>query len=175
MGYTAHLTRTVRRVWTMMNVIQGHSMSFTVITPQLRLLAVSLSLTLPLDEPVVIDAKEDKELAPSDMSARSSLHSPGAGSVLLYFVHPPVSLRGLRTFCEMRLLLCGVAPRLCFGTLLPACSITLGGWITCIRNFLAAHCDIQKQRTTTSSHNKPVVTVNFPYRQAHTGTHDIPL
>ena len=63
-------------------------MSFTVITHklscslQLRLLDISLSLSLspplPLDEPVVIDAKEDKELAPSDMSARLSLYSPDA-------------------------------------------------------------------------------------------------
>ena len=28
---------------------------------------------------------------------------------------------------------------LCFATLLPACSIPLAGWITCARNFLAAH------------------------------------
>ena len=116
-------------------VIQCHSLSSLPVTKlscslQLPLLDVSLSLTLPLDESVVINAKEDKELAPSHMSARLSLHSPGAGSVLLYFVHPPVSLRGLRTFCEVCLLLRGVAPRLCFGTLLPACSITLGGWIT---------------------------------------------
>ena len=33
-------------------------------------LSLTLSLPLPLDEPVVIDAKEDKELASSDMSAR---------------------------------------------------------------------------------------------------------
>ena len=44
------------------------------------------------------------------MSARLSLHSPDAGSVLLSFLRPPVSLRGLRTFCEVRLLLRGVAP-----------------------------------------------------------------
>ena len=71
---------------------QCHSLSSLPATKlscslQLRLLDVSLSLTLPLDEPVVIDAKEDKELAPSDVSARLLFHSPGAGSVLLYFVH----------------------------------------------------------------------------------------
>ena len=44
------------------------------------------------------------------MSARLSLYSPDAGSVLLSFLRLPVSLRGLRTFCEVRLLLRGVAP-----------------------------------------------------------------
>ena len=96
-------------------VIQCHSLSSLPVTKlscslQLRLLDTSLSMTLPLDEPVVIDAKEDRELAPSDMSARLSLHSPSAGSVLLYFVHPAVSLCGLRIFCEVCLLLRGVAP-----------------------------------------------------------------
>ena len=95
-------------------VIQCHSLSSLPVTNlscslQLRLLDVSLSrslsLPLPLDESVVIDAKEDKELAPSDM-----LYSPDAGSVLLSFLRPPVSLRGLRTFCEVRLLLRVVAP-----------------------------------------------------------------
>ena len=44
------------------------------------------------------------------MSARLSLHSPDAGSVLLSFLRPPVSLHGLHTFCEVRLLLRCVAP-----------------------------------------------------------------
>ena len=86
MGYTAHWTR-----------------SFVS-------LSLSLSLPLPLDEPVLMDAKEDKELAPSDMSARLSIYSPDAGSVLLSFLRLPVSLRGLRTFCDVRLLRRGVAP-----------------------------------------------------------------
>ena len=34
-------------------------------------------------------AKEDKELAPSDMSARLSLSSPDAGSVFLSLLRPP--------------------------------------------------------------------------------------
>ena len=90
MGYTAHLTRTVRCVWTITNVIQGHASHLLSSPPvtklscslQLRLLDVSLSLSpslpLPLDEPIVIDAKEYNELAPSDMSARLSLYSPEA-------------------------------------------------------------------------------------------------
>ena len=53
----------------------------------------------------MIDAKEDKELAPSNMSARLSLHSPHAGSGLLSFLCPIVSLRGLRTFCGVPLIL----------------------------------------------------------------------
>ena len=44
------------------------------------------------------------------MSAKLSLYSHDAGTVLLSFLHPPISLRGLRTFCEVRLLLRGVAP-----------------------------------------------------------------
>ena len=48
-------------------------------------------------------------LAPSDMSARS-LDSPDAGSVLLSFLSPAVSLRGLCTLCEVCLLLRGVPP-----------------------------------------------------------------
>ena len=104
-------------------IIQCHSVSSLPVTKlscslQLRLLDVSLSLTLslalPLDEPVVllliVDAKEDKEVAPSNMPARLSLHSPDAGSVLLSFLRPPVSLHGLRTVCEVRLLLRGVVP-----------------------------------------------------------------
>ena len=43
------------------------------------------------------------------MSTRLSLYAPDAG-VLLSFLRPAVSLRGLRTFCEVRLLLRGVAP-----------------------------------------------------------------
>ena len=67
---------------------------------QLRLLDVSLSLPLSLplslDEPVVIDAKEDKELAPSDMFTRLSLYSPDAGSVLKQNKQPqPMQKLGL--------------------------------------------------------------------------------
>ena len=71
--------------------IQCHSLSSLTVTKlscllQLRLLDVSLSLSLSLplllDEPVVIDAKEDKELAPSDMSAGLSLHSLHAALLL---------------------------------------------------------------------------------------------
>ena len=67
------------------NAIQSHSLSsltVTILSCSLQLplldLSSSLSLSLPLpldepDEPVLIDAKEDKELAPSDMSAKLSL------------------------------------------------------------------------------------------------------
>uniref|UniRef100_A0A7S4GD17 Uncharacterized protein n=1 Tax=Eutreptiella gymnastica TaxID=73025 RepID=A0A7S4GD17_9EUGL len=44
------------------------------------------------------------------MSARLSLYSPDAGSVLLSFLSPAVSLRGLCTLCEVCLLLRGVPP-----------------------------------------------------------------
>ena len=81
-------------------------MSFTVITHSdnivlLQLPSLSLSLPLPLDEPVLMDAtrtNEDKELAPSDMSARVSLYSTDTGTVLLSFLTTPLSLHGLRTF-----------------------------------------------------------------------------
>ena len=46
--------------------------SYDYLTSHYHCHYLSLSLPLPLDEPVVIDAKEDKELAPSDMSARLS-------------------------------------------------------------------------------------------------------
>ena len=55
------------------NIIQCHSLSLLTVTIlscslQLPLLDLSLSLSLllplPLDEPVLIDAKEDKEIAP---------------------------------------------------------------------------------------------------------------
>ena len=104
---------------TSFTVIQCHSLSSLPVTKlscslHLRLLDVSLSLSLslplPLDEPVVTAAKEDKKLALSNMSTRLSLYSPGVGSVLLSFLHPPVSLRDLCTLYEVRLLLRGVAP-----------------------------------------------------------------
>ena len=76
-------------------VIQCHSLSSLPVKKlscslQLPLLDDSLSLSLllplPLDEPVVIDVKEDKELAPFDMSAKLSLYSPDVSSVQLLAV-----------------------------------------------------------------------------------------
>ena len=86
------------------NVIQCHSLSSLTVTilscslqlPLLDLsLSLSLSLPLPLDEPALIDAKEDKEPAPSDMSiiiTKLSLYSTDTGSVVLSFLTPPCRL-----------------------------------------------------------------------------------
>ena len=43
--YTTHLTRTVRCVWTISNVIQGHSMSFTVITHSDKIVLLAAAMT----------------------------------------------------------------------------------------------------------------------------------
>ena len=57
------------------NVIHYNSLPMTKLSCSLQLqlldvsLSLSLSLLLPLDQCVVIDAKEDKELAPFGMSA----------------------------------------------------------------------------------------------------------
>ena len=45
MGYPAHLTRTVRCVWSMSNVFQGHSMSFTVITHSDKIVLLAAAMT----------------------------------------------------------------------------------------------------------------------------------
>ena len=75
------------------NVIQCHSLSSLTVTIwscslQLPLLDLSLSLsvwlTLPLDEPVLMDAKEDKELAPSGQKEQKDLQQQKTHTVYRY-------------------------------------------------------------------------------------------
>ena len=77
------------------NIIQCHSLSSLTVTIlscslQLQLLDLSLSLSLsrppplPLDEPVLIDAKEDKELAPSGKKRRRAPQQQNTHTVYKY-------------------------------------------------------------------------------------------
>ena len=80
MDATTHMTGSPVDATLPLNDIECHAMSSLTVTilscslqlPLLDLSLPSLSLLLPppLDEPLLIDVKEDKELAPSDMSAR---------------------------------------------------------------------------------------------------------